>query len=380
MQDENENHAPVLPANQNVRILIVDDEKTNVRVLEALLKKDGFKEVQGITDPRKAVSVYAEFRPDIILLDLMMPEVDGFDVMAQLKPLIPEHEFLPILILTASHSKVTKHRALTSGASDFLTKPFDLIEVSLRVGNLLRIRQQQQKLRLQQETLLCQQRQLEDQNRNLEEKVAERTHALQISQEEVVQRLAQANEFRDDNTGGHIRRVSYLSGAVARQLGLAANRVALIAQASTLHDVGKIGISDGILLKPARLDEPETTTMRAHTLMGAAILANGQSDVIRLAEIIALSHHERWDGQGYPNRLRGEEIPLEGRIVAVVDVFDALTHERPYKLAWTIDEALEEIQRMSSSHFDPKVVEALTSLPRGSLVCEPLREPAEPTP
>jgi putative two-component system response regulator len=361
---------PLVRSIEEARVLIVDDERTNVRVLEAHIKKDGFQQVRGLTDAREVIPFFKEFRPDIVLLDLIMPRLDGFEIMALLKPLIPEGEFLPILVLTASHSRETKHRALASGASDFLTKPFDSVEVSLRLRNLVRIRVQQQ-------TVQIQQRLLEDQNRLLEDKVTQRTKALQISQEEVVWRLAQANEFRDDNSGGHIRRVAYLTGAVAAQLGLPDEHVPIVSQAATLHDVGKIGISDGILLKPARLTEAEYSAMQSHTLMGAKLLANGQSQVIQLAQTIAVTHHERWDGTGYPHRLKGEDIPLEGRIVAVVDVLDALTHERPYKAAWPMDEALAEIQRLSGSHFDPEVVDALVRLPPSVLRCEQIDEPQE---
>lgn len=370
MRDSEPSHGFILRAVHEARVLIVDDEKVNVGILEALVRKDGIKEVRGLTDPEQAAAYFQEFSPDIVLLDLIMPRLDGFEVLAQLKPLIPKHEFLPILVLTASHSRITRYRALASGATDFLTKPFDMVEVTLRVRNLIQIRLQQQAIQFQQHLL-------EDQNRLLEMKVSKRTEELQIAQEEVVQRLAQANEFRDDTTGGHIRRVAYLTAAVAQQLALPSEDVADIALAATLHDVGKIGISDGILLKPGKLTSSEYDAMKEHTLMGAAILAGGQSEVVRLAHTIAVSHHERWDGSGYPHGLSGEQIPLEGRIVAAVDVFDALTHERPYKPAWPLDEALAEIGRLSGTHFDPAVVEALVTLPREVLLCQELDEPLD---
>jgi putative two-component system response regulator len=347
---------PIQETLKNARIFIVDDELINVRVLTAVVKKDGFTNITGITDSRDVTRLFQELRPDIILLDLMMPHIDGFDVMEQLKPLIAENEFLPILVLTADATLPAKHKALTAGASDFVTKPFDSVEVILRIRNLLQMRAQHQ--------LLQQQKQmLEDQNLLLEEKVYLRTRELAIAQAEVVHRLAQANEFRDDNTGGHIRRVAYLTAAVARQLGFSEHQADMMSQAAMLHDVGKIGTPDDILLKPAKLTDPEFETMRTHTTRGANLLREGHSEVIQMAQTIALTHHERWDGRGYPAQLKGEEIPVEGRIVAVVDVLDALTHERPYKKAWALEDALTEIQNLSGSHFDPAVVQALCSLP-----------------
>ena len=341
---------------KNARILIVDDELINVRILSAVVKKNGFRNVTGITDSREVRRLFHELSPDIILLDMMMPHMDGYEVMAQLRSLVAEDEFLPVLVLTADWTLPTKHKALEAGASDFLTKPFDSVEVTLRIRNLLRMRAQQQVLQEQK-------RMLEDQNLQLEEKVYLRTRELEFSQAEVVQRLAQANEFRDDTTGGHIRRVAHLTAVVARQMGFSPSQAAVMSQAATLHDVGKIGTPDDILLKPARLSEPELATMRTHTIMGANLLAEGHSEVIKMAQSIALSHHERWDGQGYPAGLCGADIPIEGRIVAAVDVLDALTHERPYKEAWPLEDALREIQSLSGSHFDPDVVKALCALP-----------------
>jgi putative two-component system response regulator len=347
---------PIQETVKSARIFIVDDELINVRVLTAVVKKDGFTNVTGITDSREVTRLFQELRPDIVLLDLMMPHIDGFEVMEQLKPLMNTNEFLPILVLTADWTLPTKHKALTAGANDFVTKPFDSVEVILRIRNLLQIRTQHQLLQEQK-------RLIEDQNLLLEEKVYMRTKELEIAQTEVVHRLAQANEFRDDNTGGHIRRVAYLTAAVARQLGFPENQACMMSQAAMLHDVGKIGTPDGILLKPAKLTDPEFETMRSHTTRGANLLAEGHSEVIKMAQTIALTHHERWDGKGYPAKLKGEEIPVEGRIVAAVDVLDALTHERPYKKAWTLEEALREIQSLSGRHFDPKVVQALCALP-----------------
>lgn len=319
------------------RVLVVDDEAVNVRLLERHLQKWGCTQIQGTTDSRQVLALFQSFAPDIILLDLMMPHLSGLEVLEQLKPLVPEHTYLPVLILTADASTEAKQLGLAGGAKDFLTKPFDSTELLLRVGNLL-------------ETRFL--------NQHLEERVRERTRELEESQVEMLERLAQAAEFRDDDTGQHTRRVGEMAALVARELGLEASRVELIRRAAPLHDVGKIGICDEILLKPDRLSPEEFGVMQGHAPIGARLLMQGRSGLVQLAEVIALTHHERWDGTGYPQGLCGEEIPLEGRILAIVDVFDALTHERPYKKAWLIKEALAEIQSQSGRQFDPCVVKA----------------------
>jgi putative two-component system response regulator len=233
----------------------------------------------------------------------------------------------------------TKRRALGAGARDFLTKPFDATEALLRMQNLLETRS----LHLQ----------LKDQNQMLEERVEQRTSQLQESQYEVLQRLGRAAEYRDDDTGQHTNRVGHFAAEIGRRVGMNPVEVELLHAAAPLHDVGKIGITDSILLKPGRLTSEEFATMKAHATIGANLLSGGQSGLVQLAELIARTHHERWDGSGYPQGLRGEEIPLCGRIVALADVFDALTHERPYKQAWPVAQAAQEIQNQSGRQFDP---------------------------
>jgi putative two-component system response regulator len=218
------------------------------------------------------------------------------------------------------------------------------MEVLLRIHNLLKTRM----LHLQ----------LSEQNQVLDEKVRERTLRLEEAQVEILERLAAAAEYRDDATGKHTKRVGQFSGMIAHALQLPTAEVDLIRQASPLHDVGKIGIPDSILLKPGKLTDDEFEVMKTHTTIGARMLANGQSALTQMAQCIALSHHERWDGTGYPGRIKGEEIPLVGRIVTVADVFDALIHERPYKAAWPMQEALAEIERQSGHQFDPRVATA----------------------
>lgn len=335
---------------QQARILIVDDEKANVRLLEVILQQAGYTDVHTTDDARQALPLFCSIQPDIVLLDLSMPHLDGFAVMAQLQPEMNGSP-IPILVLTADSTSASKHKALHEGASDFLTKPLDKIEVLLRLNNLLESRFH---------------------NVLLEEKVRERTRDLEKAQLEIVarmtqldeaqtemlSRLAQAAEYRDDETGHHTHRVGHIAALVAGQMGLSAYQVDLIRRAAPLHDVGKIGIPDSILLKPGALTDEEFDTMKTHTTIGMTLLRDGNSALMRLAKQIALCHHERWDGSGYPHGLKGEAIPRGGRIVSIADVFDALTHERPYKKAWPVREALIEIESQSGRQFDPRVVEA----------------------
>jgi putative two-component system response regulator len=333
---------------QQARILIVDDQETNVRLLERILRRAGYANISSTTDSRQALTLFTSSPPDIVLLDLTMPHVSGFEVMEQFSPLIMRGDYLPILVLTADVNDEVKLRALSAGAKDFLTKPFNNIEVLLRIENLLKTRL----LNLQ----------LREQNYLLDEKVLERTLSLEEAQIEILARLAAAAEYRDDETGKHTKRVGRICGMIAQALDLPAAEVALIQQAAPLHDVGKIGIPDSILLKPGKLTEEEFEVMKTHTTIGAMMLANGRSDLTKMAECIALMHHERWDGTGYPGACKGDETPLVGRIVAVADVFDALIHERVYKHAWTLEEARAEIKRQSGTQFDPTVVKAFLSL------------------
>lgn len=325
------------------RILIVDDNASNVLLLEGILQEEDYTAYRSITDSRQVLPIFLEHQPDLILLDLQMPYLDGFEVMKQLRPHIPPEAFLPILVLTADMTSETKRQALAGGAMDFLTKPFDQTEVVLRIRNLLRTRL----LHLQ----------LQDQNLLLEQKVRERTAALEETQIEILERLALAAEYRDDDTGEHTKRVGLMSAQIAQALGLPEPEVELIRRASPLHDVGKIAIPDSILLKPGKLTVEEFQLMKTHTTLGAKMLSGGRFPLLQRAEEIALTHHERWDGTGHLG-LQEKAIPIAGRIVTVADVFDALISERPYKEAWPPTEAIEEIRRQSGRQFDPQVVDA----------------------
>ena len=327
----------------DARIAVVDDETANVQLLQRILELEGYTEVSGFTDPREFLATCRILPPDLVLLDLMMPEVNGFDVLERFRGSVDDFEYRPVMIITSDDDRDTKQRALSSGARDFLAKPVSPVEVRLRVGNLLHTRSLQLELQRHAE--------------RLEERVRSRTAQLDEARLEILERLALAAEYRDDATGEHTRRVGRECAALAEALGLPADQVEHIRRAAPLHDVGKIALPDSILLKQGSLSDDEKKKMREHTTIGASILSGSRFPMMRIAEEIALHHHECWDGSGYPDGLKGDQIPLVARIVSVIDVFDSLTHWRVYKRAWTTDEALDEIQRLAGSKFDPEVAE-----------------------
>jgi putative two-component system response regulator len=335
---------------RNARILIVDDEDANIEILQRILSREGFTRIHTTNDSRQVTVLYVEHRPDLILLDLHMPHFDGLDVMDQLNE-IAEASYLPILILSGDLTPEARRDALSRGAKDFVNKPFQQEELLLRIKTLLETR------------LLY--IQIQSQNQLLEAKVRERTRELVEAQIEIIERLAIAAEFRDDNTGQHTQRVGQMSALLARQLGLADSQVSLIARAAPLHDVGKIGVPDTILMKMDKLTPDEFEIVKQHTVIGARILSGGKFPLLKVAEEIAFSHHERWDGAGYAG-MRGADVPLAGRIVAVADVFDALTQQRPYKPAWPVAEAIAEIDRQRGRQFDPGVVDAFLRVVQNS--------------
>ncbi|MFP3948483.1 MAG: two-component system response regulator, partial [Longimicrobiales bacterium] len=310
------------------RILIVDDEPANLRVLERLLNRVGYGRIRTTDDPREVESLFEEFRPDLVLLDLHMPHLDGFEVMEMLDERIPSDVFLPILVLTGDPDPDTKRRALSVGAKDFVGKPFEATEALLRIKNLLETRTLHEELRAYSETL--------------EEKVRGRTRELAEAQTEILHRLALAAEYRDDVTGRHAERVGVISALVAQVVGLSDEEVKVIRRAAPLHDVGKIGIPDAILMKPGPLTPQEFEVMKSHTTIGERILSGTAYPLLETARVIALYHHEKWDGSGYQPGRAGEDIPLVGRIVAAADAFDCLTHERPYKESESTQAAKDE--------------------------------------
>jgi putative two-component system response regulator len=333
---ETEEHKPSL--------LIVDDQPENVRLLVRILNQAGYLNLTTTTDPSRVPELHSLSNPDIVLLDLHMPGHDGFSVLEKLAPFTHGIERLPVVMITGDDSAAVKRKALSLGAKDFISKPFDPAEVVIRITNLLETRF------LHQELLRH--------NNELEEKVTARTRELEEAQVEMLERLAAAVEFRDDATGAHTKRVGLLSALVAEAMGLGTTPSDLIRRAAPLHDIGKVGISDNILLKPGPLTVEERAVMQTHTTIGSEMLANGRSDLVRLCQRIARSHHERWDGTGYPDRLEGQRIPIEARIVSVADFRDALTHARPYRGALSKRDTTQAIVNASGSHFDPVVVEA----------------------
>lgn len=325
------------------KILVIDDSQTNVMLLEKMLRMNRFQNIMTLTDPRNAYESFEIFNPDLILLDLQMPYIDGFTILEWLRTHNTE-KILPVIVITAQNDQESKIRALSLGASDFVGKPFDHMEVLTRIGNLLQIK------------LLH--NQLENSNLQLEEKVQERTKEVEKLQMEVIDRLMLAAEFRDETTGNHIARIGWYAYILAKKLGFDEETSLQISMASKMHDIGKVGIPDHILLKPGKLTDEEMNLMKSHTTKGAQILAGSKYKMLQIAEQIAQTHHEKWDGSGYPSGLKDTEIPLVGRIVALVDVFDALITTRPYKRAWTFDETLHYIKEQNGKHFDPMVVDA----------------------
>ncbi len=332
---------------QNATILIVDDQMTNIMLLESILQNAGYMNVHSTQDPTQVVPLFKQLNPDLICLDIRMPELNGFQVMGQLQ-IINKDAYLPILVLTSEEDRGTRLRALESGAKDFLHKPFDKIEAMMRIRNLLEA------------SLLN--KAISQHNETLEETVKIRTRQLKETQLEIVNRLAQAAEHRDNETGSHIIRMSHYAMTLGRAYGLSEEETDTLFHATPMHDVGKLGIPDRILLKPGKLDAEEWEIMKQHTVIGAQLLSGSQSPILQMGEMIALTHHEKWDGSGYPNRLSGEDIPLVGRICAIADVFDALSSKRCYKEAWPLDQTLQEMRSLSGTHFDPHLMRMFDDL------------------
>jgi len=330
------------------RVLIVDDEPANVVLLQRILAGAGLGPISSTSDPTKAVELFLSLNPDLLILDLQMPGMDGFDVLAALKLVVPPERFPSVLVITGDNSAATRNRALSVGAKDFITKPFDSTEVRLRIGNLLETEELH--------------RGLKEQNVVLVSSLSDQTLELEEARIETVERLALAAELRDDASGQHNARVARMARAIAEAIGPRSDSARLLGRVAALHDIGKIGIPDRILLKAGPLSVAERDMMQTHTTIGAQILSSGKSEFMRLAEEIARCHHERWDGGGYPDGLRGTRIPLAARIVAIADVFDALSSDRPYRAAYTVEESCEAIELGSGTLFDPSLVEVFRAV------------------
>ena len=325
------------------RILLVDDEAAGIAALTRILSAAGYHDLIATNDPAEVAGLCRDREPDLVLLDYHMAGLDGVAVLERIRAAPADGNYLPVLMLTGDSSAAVRRRCLAAGASDFVAKPVEMDEVLLRIRNLLEIR--------------CLHCRMAVQNRLLESRVAERTAELDDAHLDTLERLALAAEFRDDETGRHTERVGEAAAVLAAALGLPDEDVFLIRRAAPLHDVGKIGIPDSVLRKPGALTESEWVTMKQHTTIGARILSGGRSRVVRLAELIALSHHEHWNGGGYPHGLAGEAIPLVGRIAMVADVFDALSSERVYRGAWSVIQVLNFIRDHAGRRFDPRIAE-----------------------
>ena len=326
----------------NARILIIDDNQSNVDLLKDILVTEGYTSLLCLTDSRDAQDIYLAYDPELVLLDINMPNFNGYQLLDQFKE-VENNLYVPVLVLTALQDNETRIKALKAGAQDFLTKPFNKLETITRIRNLLTVRLLHNQVR--------------DQNIILEKKVQERTIKIQKSRLEIIHRLGRAAEYKDNETGAHIIRISKMSSLLGRLAGMTDAQVALLLNSSPMHDIGKIGVPDTILLKPGKLNAEEWEAMKKHTTIGANLLDGDTSDLIKSAHKIALTHHEKWDGSGYPRGKKEKEIPLEGRIVGIVDVFDALTSKRPYKDPYPIDKTSSIIREGRRRHFDPDLTD-----------------------
>lgn len=321
------------PITQRQTVLVVDDTPENIMILTAILQRD--YKVKAATNGTRALQIAeSDSPPDIVLLDIMMPEMDGYEVCRQLKSRLKTRN-IPVVFVTAMSEDEDETNGFALGAVDYITKPFSAPVVQARVKNHLMF---------------------SNQHRALEELVRLRTAEILETRLEIIRHLGRAAEYKDNETGMHVVRMSHYCRLIALESGLPDETADLILSASPMHDIGKIGVPDHILKKPGKLTPEEWDIMRRHSEFGANIIGENATDPLRLAHSIALTHHEKWNGSGYPQGLSGEDIPLEGRICAIADVFDALTSERPYKRAWAVDDAVDLIQKDAGSHFDPRLV------------------------
>lgn len=326
-----------------MRLMVVEDNRTNLLVLKGILQKFEGCDVEAFLDPVEALARAEAVPFDLILVDYLMPELDGREFILRLRAR-DQYRHVPMVMITADGNRQTRIDSISAGATDFLNKPVDPVELKARIGNLLLMRRQQIDL--------------SHRNEWLADEVERATRHLAEREEEVIWRLSRALEYRDTDTGDHTFRVATVARLIAEELQIDRTTAKTIYLATPLHDVGKVAIPDSILGKPGPLSPEETIVMRAHVPIGEAILADGASDLVRMAASIASTHHERWDGTGYPNKLAGTEIPIEGRIAAIADVFDALCSQRPYKPAWPLEDARRAIEDGAGTQFDPACVAA----------------------
>ncbi|WP_407051119.1 HD-GYP domain-containing protein [Methyloraptor flagellatus] len=329
-----------------MRALIVDDDAASLSLTQALVRRMAGLEALCYADPVACVADLDRLDVDVVLLDHWMPGIDGIALIRRLRA-HPRHRTVPIIVVTAEHERAVRVEALIAGANDFLTKPLEAVEFEARVVNMLALRRAE--------------RDLADRNVVLQAEVDRATATIAAREEEIIQRLARAVEYRDTDTGDHIRRMAELSRVIAEALGFDAQAARTIYLAAFMHDIGKVAVPDAVLFKPGAFTPEERRTMEGHALVGEEILSGSVSPLVRAASEIAGGHHERWDGCGYPRGLAGERIPLRARIAAVADVFDALTSPRRYKRAWSPSEARDYLLGQAGTQFDPACVAALLS-------------------
>lgn len=326
------------------KILVVDDEPQIVNLIGKILSEEGFL-FSGASSGAEGIAKTKELRPDLVLLDLMMPGMDGFETCRRLKE-DPATEHIPIVVITSFQDRGSRIRALQAGASDFLGKPIDNMELLVRTENILKAKRYQDFL--------------EEHSGTLEIQVQEKTQQFKEAMLDTAQRLTLASEYRDVDTFNHVRRIGFYTEVIARELGIAAEEAEILSHASRMHDIGKVGIPDAILLKQGELTRDEFEIIKTHTTIGARILKGSSSPYLQVAEVIALTHHERWDGSGYPQGLSGEDIPIGGRIVYVADVYDALRSKRPYKPSIDHESAVDLLAGkgpvIRPGHIDPDIL------------------------
>jgi len=327
---------------RKAKILVVDDLVENTTMIEAIFRKNGYTNIFIQNDSRRVIDMTIETEYDLVILDINMPFKSGMEILKELKKIYID-AYAPVFILTANLSREIRIAALQNGAQDFLEKPFDPVEFIHRASNIIYTR------------LLFNSHRMS--NEYMELKIRERTRNLEEARKDIILRLGRMAEYRDNETGDHVMRVSKISGILARGYGMDFRKVEMIELVAPMHDVGKVGIPDHILLKPDKLTDEEFKLMQTHTLIGEDILANHPSEVIQVASKVARSHHEKWDGSGYPDNLKADDIPVECRIISVADVFDALTSARPYKEPWPIQKAHDKILELSGTHFEPAIVD-----------------------
>ncbi|MFT4580183.1 MAG: putative two-component system response regulator [Nitrospinales bacterium] len=324
------------------KILIVDDEPANIKLLEKALDQEGFTNVRSVQDSRKVLGIFKEFNPHLVLLDLRMPHLDGFQVMEQLSE-IEQKSYAPIMVLTAEDESHIRLRALNSGAVDFLSKPFDYSEVILRIKNTL-------KMRL---LINAQQTNKTGVEEDLVREFSRKSHNVDI---DVIQSLCRANETHSRQSGDNFIRVSHYAFLLGKDMGFTDQQCNDLKFASSTYDIGKIGVPIPLLNKTTKLTQEELELIKTHTNLGADLLSGSDTKIMKMARKIALEHHEKWDGSGYPMGLKGEEICLEARIVAICEVFDAMTSKRPYRPKFSNEESISFIEENAGIHFDPQLI------------------------